>query len=403
MRPKSRKSNPRPPKIEKVKHPRTSHSSPKKTHENLPNEVLTQIFEYLSLKELVRCGNTCQRWKLVISNTEKVWKMANLTNKNVPVSFLNHLSSQGTKYLSLQNARLIKDEEFSDIRESKFTHLNLYKTRGFQDGYDPFKNQASDVLEKLLKSCHFVEKLALTKLVLNPNFLTGIVQNASTLTVLNLWCCKGLTVDMIDVIFTNCQELTEVNMGATTGEDKFSSVLFEEAVDSFCKKISPKLQKLSLGGCEVRSCQIQTLVERCPNITELYLHATPLEDNSVDIIMKGFFKTLIKLQLPYYINLSALQGRRNPFAIGQIGPPKLNIGDLPNLKYLWYRKNDLEEDEKEILTQMLPKAIINQGTFDIASPNKTFWDIKCKCSDIFQEREPNPPRNSPMKVYLGFD
>ena len=124
--------------------------------------------------------------------------------------------------------------------------------------------------------------------------------------------------------------------------------------------------------------------------------------------MKGFFKTLIKLQLPYYINLSALQGHRNP---GQIGPPKLTIGDLPNLKYLWYRKNDLEEDEKEILTQMLPKAIINQGTFDIASPNKAFWDIKCKRSDIFQEQErlknPSPsnyqeppPGSFP---YLGFD
>ena len=384
MRPKSRKSNPRPPKSEKVKHPRTSHSSPKKTLENLPNEVLTQIFEYLSLKELVRCGNTCQRWKLVISNTEKVWKMANLTNKYVPVSFLNHLSSQGTKYISLQNARLIKDEEFSDIRESKFTHLNLYKTRGFQDGYNPFQNQATDVLEKLLKSCHFVEKLALTKLVLNPNFLTGIVQNSSTLTVLNLWCCKELTVDAIDVIFTNCQELTEVNIGATTGQDKYSSVLFEESVDMFCKKISPKLQKLSLGGCEVRNRQIQKLVERCPNITELYLHATPLQDDSVDIIMKGFFKTLIKLQLPYYINLSALQGHRNP---GQIGPPKLTIGDLPNLKYLWYRKHDLEEDEKKILTQMLPKAVINQGSFDIACPNKAFWDIQCKRSDIFQEQQ----------------
>ena len=232
---------------------------------------------------------------------------------------------------------------------------------------------ASDVLEKLLKSCHLLEKLALTKLVLNPNFLTGIVQNASTLTVLNLWCCKGLTVDKIDVIFTNCQELTEVNIGATTGLDKYSSVLFKEAVDIFCQKITPKLQKLNLGGCEVRSRQIQTLVERCPNITELYLHATPLQDDSVDIIMKGFFKTLIKLQLPYYINLSALQGRRNTFAIGQISPPKLTIGDLPNLKYLWYRKNDLEEDEKKILTQMLPKGIINQGSFDIASPKEAFW------------------------------
>ena len=76
-------------------------------------------------------------------------------------------------------------------------------------------------------------------------------------------------------------------------------------------------------------------------------------------------------------------------------------------KYLWYRKHDLEEDEREILTQMLPKAIINQGSFDIASPNKAFWDIKCKRSDIFQEQERrhnvSPSHYQGITPYLGFD
>ena len=119
---------------------------------------------------------------------------------------------RGTKYLSLQDSRLIKDEEFSDIQELKFTHLNFYETRG-PVGWDDYHNEARDILEKLLKACHFVKKLALSKLVLTPNILAGIVQNASTLTVLNLWASKGLTPDMIDVMFTNCQELTEVNIG----------------------------------------------------------------------------------------------------------------------------------------------------------------------------------------------
>ena len=386
MRPKPRKSrqkNPKPRDLqsEKVEHFHTSLSDPKITHENLPTEILTQIFEYLTLKELLQCGNICQRWKIVISNTEKLWKMANLTGKNVPVSFLNHLCSKGTKYLSIQQAQLIKDEEFSDVEESKFTHLNFFRTRGFQDGCNDYQNQASDVLEKLLKSCHFVKKLALAKLVLNPNFQTGIVQNASTLTVLNLWCCKGLTVDMIDAIFTNCQELTEVNIGGTSSGtsdlDRFSNVLSEEAVGIFCKKISPKLQKLSLGGCRVKNCHIKKLVERCPNITELNLHATPLQEDCVDIIIKGFFKTLIKLHLPYFVNF---QRGQNPFAIDST---KLCLGDLPNLKYFWFRKNSIEDNAKEILDQMLPKVIINQGIFDIASTNEAFWDVKCKRSDIF--------------------
>ena len=246
-------------------------------------------------------------------------------------------------------------------------------------------NQVSDVLEKLLKSCHFVKKLALAKLALNPNFQTGVIQNASTLTVLNLWCCKGLTVDMIDAIFTNCQELTEVNIGGTSsGTSDLDSALSEEAVGIFCKKISPKLQKLSLEGCEVKNFHIKKLVERCPNITELYLHDTSLQEDCVDIIIKGLFKTLIKLQLPYFNNFSGFQGRRNPYATD---PTKLCIGDLPNLKHFWFRKHSLKDNEKEFLNQMLPKAIINRGDLDIASPNRAFWDIKCERSDIFQDQQ----------------
>ena len=214
MEPKERKSKPRPPKSEKVKHPPNTCTSPlnlKKTHENLPNEILTEIFEYLTLKEKVQCGNTCRRWKVIISNSEKLWLMANLTNKIVPVSFLNHLCFRGTKF-SLQYAKLIIDEKFSDIQESKFTHLNLNETMSVFE-VSNYQDEVSDILEKLLKSCHFVEKLDLSKLVLNPNFITGIVQNASTLTILNLRYCKGLTLNMVDVMFTNCQELTEVDIG----------------------------------------------------------------------------------------------------------------------------------------------------------------------------------------------
>ena len=97
MKPKrARKSRSRsPPDSEKVKQPRNVLTSvSKETHENLPNEILTQIFQNLSLKELLRAGNTCQRWKLVIAHSEQLWKMANLTGKNVPVSFLNHLCSK---------------------------------------------------------------------------------------------------------------------------------------------------------------------------------------------------------------------------------------------------------------------------------------------------------------------
>ena len=101
------------------------------------------------------------------------------------------------------------------------------------------------------------------------------------------------------------RSFTNFNIGATS-QERHSSVLKEESVSIFCEKITPNLQKISLGGCVVRNFHLQKLSKRCPNITDLYLHATPLQDDCVDIIVKGFFKTLEKLQLPYFINLSAL-------------------------------------------------------------------------------------------------
>ena len=65
---------------------------------------------------------------------------------------------------------------------NRLTHLNLY---------DSCVNDTRSI-EKILKSCHFLQKLALARLTtLNQQIVGYIVQNASTLTVLNLWACKG--------------------------------------------------------------------------------------------------------------------------------------------------------------------------------------------------------------------
>ena len=69
-----------------------------------------------------------------------------------------------------------------DAESNRLTHLNLY---------DSCVNDTRSI-EKILKSCHFLQKLALARLTtLNQQIVEYIVQNASTLTVLNLWACKG--------------------------------------------------------------------------------------------------------------------------------------------------------------------------------------------------------------------
>ena len=184
--------------------------------------------------------------------------------------------------------------------------------------------------------------------------------------------------------FTNSNTAVTVMLDAYNGKVRYYDGLSEEAVEIFCMKISPKLQKVDLERCSVRIHHIQKLIERCPNITELGLNTTPLEDNCVDMIIRGFLKTLIKLSLPRSIQLSALHGHQNPRVTG---PSKLSLGDLPNLKYFWFRQHNrtrIEEIEGEILRQMLPNAVINQGYLEIANPHEAFWDVLCKLADVFE-------------------
>merc|ERR1712001_187698 len=142
-----------------------------------------------------------------------------------------------------------------------------------------------------------------------------------------------------------------------------------DAIDIFCQYISPKLQKINIGGNQVKDHHIRTFVNRCPKITHLYLHATPITNASVPIIVQGLYKTLVKLQLPFYIDFPALTALRY----------------LPNLKYFWYRQSTgLTDEKRENLREILPKGcIINEGNFLVAYPDHSFWEVKSQRVDLF--------------------
>ena len=116
-----------------------------KTINVLPTEILTKIFGYLKIKELILCEHVCQRWKLTISNDLTLWSKTkvNLLRKQVPISFLNKIICQGVKYLSLQHGRVKKDNFIIKNEESnQLTHLNFFDTQADKG-----------ILEEFLKSC----------------------------------------------------------------------------------------------------------------------------------------------------------------------------------------------------------------------------------------------------------
>ena len=50
--------------------------------EDLPNEIFSNILDYLSIRDLIRCGQTFRRLRFVVHD-ELLWKKVNLSNKTL--------------------------------------------------------------------------------------------------------------------------------------------------------------------------------------------------------------------------------------------------------------------------------------------------------------------------------
>ena len=77
--------------------------------EKLPNEVLLDIFSLLNIKDLYCCASVSQRFRQ-IAYEEKFWSTLNLSEKKIPIAFVEQILLHGTKYLSLGGSRLYGDK-----------------------------------------------------------------------------------------------------------------------------------------------------------------------------------------------------------------------------------------------------------------------------------------------------
>ena len=67
----------------------------------LPDEIVLEIFMYLSIKDLAKCAKVSKRFRS-ICYSESLWCKINACMKIIPVRFLSHILSNGCQYLNLQ-------------------------------------------------------------------------------------------------------------------------------------------------------------------------------------------------------------------------------------------------------------------------------------------------------------
>ena len=146
------------------------------------------------------------------------------------------------RYLNLQDAILIGNSKFSNGSDLRYLN-NSFQDSSMHFGFN------EEVLKDLTASTQSLEKLSLEKLSFNFDFVRTIVQNSQTLRVLYLSCCKGLTLDSIELIVTKCDKLIEVNLDYTN--------LCHGALSFLCNNLTFKIEKLSLAHLKITDENIQ--------------------------------------------------------------------------------------------------------------------------------------------------
>ena len=174
---------------------------------DLPNEIIFHVFSYLKIVELLKCGQVSKRFRAI---SIEVWpEKINLCHQKVPVKFLQKLLERECKYLSLSESILDgtlnlpkaskldsggKYLSFSARNLPKASKLEYLNLSGVGLKCNQFKN-----LEKLLESCHSLQKLSLSKCHVSYDLINSICyQNGKSLQVLDLSRCTICPNERLD-------------------------------------------------------------------------------------------------------------------------------------------------------------------------------------------------------------
>ena len=364
---------------------------PTASFEDLPDEIILQIFTHLEFYDNASASQVCIRWKS-LSEDQSIWQKINLSGRQVPAKFIQKALRHGCQYLRLCGTNIMnvpRPNPFSVSNQLKYLSISSDST----DKHHDF------LMENLLGATQLLEKLSIK--CDEEYFQPNILQNKKTLTVLRIYALKSLTIETVKLIFTNCLELTEVSL------EKCSMSV--EALSFFCNNLTNKIKKLSL--CDISTFDSEdyilkdehviVMTNRCPKLEELDLGGgcgNNISEVALTVIIEKLHN-LVKLKLP---------------DTGQIRFPKLlELGSMPDLKYLRVhvaldvdlfdflfnhppkslpeKKDDLEREKPFIkaLLKNLPHLKINQGRFEIAAPDPRFlfyerlWEIQFKPTDDF--------------------
>lgn len=352
--------------------------------DNLPDELILKVLSYLEIIDIVRCSQTSRRIRIIthdkslwrflrnpqefhkeddkedeacFSNWNRYWRKVNLYYKRVPSNFLELVVKNKCQYLSLYETKL--EDSLSLDEESQLRYLDL-------SGY----KSNNRILEKLLESCHSLQKLSLSNKRLTTDMAYSICnQNGQTLLMLDLYWCWGVDFEAIKNIVDNCVELKQLNLAGTN--------LSEKSIEYLVNNLTVKMEKLSLFHLSAVSDEyIKILVRRCNRLSALDLGSTSITDDSLTSIIE---------------NLSALKeidiGGSEEISYDKL----LELNTMPWLEVLYCKLygDDLENLKKELLPTLTISHEVRHGANAAKNlyPEHKIWEIEAEPVNLFQDTQ----------------
>ena len=347
--------------------------------EDLPDEVILNVFHFLDLPDLIRCGLVSKRFRSM-SFIESLWQKIDISNrvcyrnidgKILSIDLVKRIINRGCKSLSLRGCIKVKGELYnSDLSIDCFKKRNSDLIDQIQIATTIGKSQLINLeltqcnwsgcdwtrlcYENLLASCYSLKKLTIKRVSLTRNIFPRVCkQNGISLQILNLTFMKirlkPLTPNDIQLIVDNCVYLKEVDFTGCR--------LSENCVEILANNLSPSVEKLGLGavGTDANDKHIVALVSRCNKITSLNLAFRDITDISLTSIMKNLNFTLEELDLYGCENLKLSDMKI------------LEMRSMPKLKTL---NHSMPDGDYEKLRNTLPNTDYTQLT------NKDPWYLK---------------------------
>ena len=298
------------------------------TLEQLPNEILEKICEYLTFEERCKLGATNRRIQFILV-ANRFWTKISIPNQLLKYELINKLVNMGTQSLSIPWSSINGEwAEYSHLVSTLSTYASNLRYLNISGFNDSTQTRGDDrIMAILIAKSNHLRTLDLTasKLTL-LSAIAKVIPYGHQLTSLNLSVVGNnnhhnflLRYETIKKIIDRLKNLKNIILTGTN--------LCRKSIAYVCTYLADTAEKVTLATERVRDSDIRALTNQCPNITFLNITETLVSLEVFHEIAATWRETMRYLSLP----------KRIATELNLNGERVTNFQYLEELPLLWRR------------------------------------------------------------------